>query len=1191
MQTRRASTLLICLASLLPYACGDDDYSLTVSIQPAGAGTVDPPGGSFAAGSLVRLTATPNAGYRFVAWGGDAAGSAPSTSLTMDGDKQVSARFEGASFYLLDLQTGPAAALAAGASIDTAPPAEAAGYLAGTLVTLTPVDGGSWRFGLWSGPDVASLSPNGAGGFTMTIDGDKSLQALFVSQDVTLRSVSIAVQPPSCAAAGAAITRNPLAGAAGYPDDSLLLLTPQGTPDCLFAGWSGAHLPQDNGDGSYALLVDRDIELTAHFGPARHLALTVEPPAAAAAGATVAISPYGLGGDYGEGAVLSLRPMLGGTWAFIAWSGDAASELLDEQDGTWTLLLDADKTLTAGFSEAAFEDFESGGFELWQWRLTGNVAPQLAGPADAHAGLGAVQFGASEPVADAESVPLAHGQTSELYTRVLAAGGLSISFWYRVSSERNYDKLEFGWDDHVALALSGEQDWTLAGPILIPAGQRRLFFRYAKDGSLSRGQDSAWLDDIALAGDFTILPPLPALRVSHAGAALHDGQTLDLGLGVPGAFGGSSWTLILGNQGEAPLHVSGALLDGQSQFSLALDPSPTTIDAGTEARPLVLHLGGALHAQQYQTVLHLASDDPQAPFTLTIGCRAWDPIDGLSDDFESGDLSRHPWVAGGDAAPHVQARWQSWPEGGSWAVQFGDAESDAGSDAYAPFALQRSSLALNLRVSDAPRALVWRQRVSSAWSDVFTLWVDDELVALDAGSYGGWSFDFVPLLRNGVYRLRWEYLKDQLDAAGYDCAWLDGVVLGAYEPRPVVYQDRRPLADGGSLLLGAAAIPGTGSETRSFWLRIANDGLAPLTLLDADSDERWVVATGPLFDVSDQPSATELEAFESSTFAVSVAVPAGTTPGLYSAVLAIDTNAGPYRAVVTVRVEVPTPAIEVELDGTDVLAGDELTLPPRLNLGRHELLLRVRNSGTGALLISDPPVVLDGSTDFELIGTLPNTIPRYGGSETVTLRLPADGKPAGLYTTGVWINSLNDPHASPFFFTLRLELAAPVVHFADDFEAATLGPRWSLDPASAADPALDASSWALDGGQSLRLGELEAAAGDDQLPPGDGEHVAAVLDLSGLPAGSLLAFRYRVDAEASSAGHYDEVELYFDDDQWLSESFEGAGGDTDSGWLYGGPVAIPDWALTLTIRYAKDLSLSAGRDCAWIDELRVIGLP
>lgn len=68
-------------------------YRLTTSVSPEGSGSIEPDGGKYEEGTEVTLTATPNPGYEFASWSGDASGSENPTTITMDSDKSVTANF------------------------------------------------------------------------------------------------------------------------------------------------------------------------------------------------------------------------------------------------------------------------------------------------------------------------------------------------------------------------------------------------------------------------------------------------------------------------------------------------------------------------------------------------------------------------------------------------------------------------------------------------------------------------------------------------------------------------------------------------------------------------------------------------------------------------------------------------------------------------------------------------------------------------------------------------------------------------------------------------------------------------------------------------------------------------------------------------------------------------------------------
>jgi hypothetical protein len=73
-------------------------YALTVQANPASAGSVSrspapDADGKYAAGTQVQLTAWPNTTYTFLSWSGDATGSNYTTTVTMNGNRSVTANF------------------------------------------------------------------------------------------------------------------------------------------------------------------------------------------------------------------------------------------------------------------------------------------------------------------------------------------------------------------------------------------------------------------------------------------------------------------------------------------------------------------------------------------------------------------------------------------------------------------------------------------------------------------------------------------------------------------------------------------------------------------------------------------------------------------------------------------------------------------------------------------------------------------------------------------------------------------------------------------------------------------------------------------------------------------------------------------------------------------------------------------
>lgn len=131
----------------------------------------------------------------------------------------------------------------------------------------------------------------------------------------------------------------------------------------------------------------------------------------------------------------------------------------------------------------SLEDFETGGFEKFQWtrsgesRWTVTSAAQSSGTYSARAGS----------INDGESMAL-H------LTCECAAG--NVTFFRKVSSEQGGDRLTFAIDGVTRREWSGEQDWAEVS-FPVTAGTREFEWAYSKDASTSNGGDSAWIDDIA----------------------------------------------------------------------------------------------------------------------------------------------------------------------------------------------------------------------------------------------------------------------------------------------------------------------------------------------------------------------------------------------------------------------------------------------------------------------------------------------------------------------------------------------------------------------------------------------------------------------------------------------------------------------------------------------------------------------
>ena len=71
-----------------------------------------------------------------------------------------------------------------------------------------------------------------------------------------------------------------------------------------------------------------------------------------------------------------------------------------------------------------------------------------------------------------------------------------MSFYWKVSSEENYDFLEFYIDGSLQDQISHLVDWEQKTYTITTSGSHVLEWRYIKDGNTNAGSDCGWVDKV-----------------------------------------------------------------------------------------------------------------------------------------------------------------------------------------------------------------------------------------------------------------------------------------------------------------------------------------------------------------------------------------------------------------------------------------------------------------------------------------------------------------------------------------------------------------------------------------------------------------------------------------------------------------------------------------------------------------------
>ncbi len=299
----------------------DSTKTITANFDPDGFcdlvvlaenGTVDvsPTGPTFPRGTTVTLTATPNLGYHFTGWSGDATGTLSPLTINMNTNKTIQANFT-LDEYVLNIE-------AENGTVEIFP--LLATYPRGTTVTLTALSDAGYHFTEWSGSIADNDNP-----IQIVMDSDKTIQANFAGNGYTLtvlaQNGSVDVQP-----------NLPV-----YAHGTTVTLT--ATPDTgyHFTGWTGSAPSVLN---PLFLTMDSTKTVTANFAPNEYT-LTIQ-----AENGSVQAQPNQ--NTYLHGTTVTLTALPADGYRFEEWSGSTTGTL-----NPLVLVMDSDKSLTAHFATAA----------------------------------------------------------------------------------------------------------------------------------------------------------------------------------------------------------------------------------------------------------------------------------------------------------------------------------------------------------------------------------------------------------------------------------------------------------------------------------------------------------------------------------------------------------------------------------------------------------------------------------------------------------------------------------------------------------------------------------------------------------------------------------------------------------------------------------------------------------------------
>jgi VCBS repeat-containing protein len=148
------------------------EYTLDVTTEGSGKVTKDPDKATYSYGEEVTLTVTPDLGWSFSGWSGDATGSTDTVTITITGNTTVTATLTQNQYTLTTTVVGSGTVIKV---------PDKTTYAYGEEVTLTATPALGWTFSSWSGGTTGSISP-----VTITITGNTTVTATFTQNQYTL---------------------------------------------------------------------------------------------------------------------------------------------------------------------------------------------------------------------------------------------------------------------------------------------------------------------------------------------------------------------------------------------------------------------------------------------------------------------------------------------------------------------------------------------------------------------------------------------------------------------------------------------------------------------------------------------------------------------------------------------------------------------------------------------------------------------------------------------------------------------------------------------------------------------------------------------------------------------------------------------------------------------------------------------
>ena len=391
------------------------------------------------------------------------------------------------------------------------------------------------------------------------------------------------------------------------------------------------------------------------------------------------------------------------------------------------------------------------------------------------------------------------GDDGETHLTTTVPGPGTLSFWWKVSSERNYDRLSVSVDDRVKASISGEQGWVRQTLTITEDDSHTIAWTYGKDGSAPGGSDCGWVDDVVWKGRFA-LAYTNLKDATHANPETYEEGT-EVSFSDPSAVRGYTFT------GWTPARIT------------ASTTGPLTVRANWRAHTYMIAYNANGGSGEMEPTAAAYDEDVRLAwngFTRAgYAFAGWARRASGSVVYEQGVEVRNLSAAQGGVVT-LYAVWTPLPRPSgatldNAALVFGT-DGDApwfeqteefvvGESAARSGAVGRGGVTrLTTTVSGTGTLSFWWKVSSETGYDTLTVSVDGEDVAVIFGEQE-WERVSIPVKGAGAHTVVWTFRRDTSVSRGFDCGWVDGVAWTQVAPPNVP-----PVADAAwTFVQGASA--------------------------------------------------------------------------------------------------------------------------------------------------------------------------------------------------------------------------------------------------------------------------------------------------------------------------------------------------------------------------------------------------